>query len=240
MGVLVTGASRGIGRAIALRLAETRDVAVNFHLDASAARDVVERARETGAGAIPVEADVGDSAAVDEMVSTVVDELGGLDAVVNNAGVFDPAPVAELTDEQWETVLQTNLTGAFYVSRAAVPHLVPGGDIVNVSGVGGTAGTADAGFAASKSGLHGLTRSLARELGPRDVQVNAVSPGRVATDTNSAVANFERTTGDGGAEPLLPSGVAAPAEIAHTVEYLLDNEYVHGEIVNVNGGVQFR
>jgi 3-oxoacyl-[acyl-carrier protein] reductase len=240
MGVLVTGASRGIGRAVALRLAETRDVAVNFHLAARDAWDVVESARERGSDAIPVEADVSDPDEVDAMVERVVEELGTLEAVVNNAGVLDPHPVTDITDEGWETVIETNLSGAFYVVRAAVPHLTPGGDVVNVSGLGATAGTADAAFAASKAGLHGLTRALAGELGPRGVQVNAVSPGRIATDTNEAVGAFGDATDRSLPEPVLDTEAAVPEAVAHTVEYLLDNRFVHGEVVNVNGGAQFR
>jgi 3-oxoacyl-[acyl-carrier protein] reductase len=174
------------------------------------------------------------------MVETVVEELGALDGVVNNAGVLQPKPVTDITDEDWETVVGTNLSGAFYVVRAAVPHLAPGGDVVNVSGLGATAGTVDAAFAASKAGLHGLTRSLAAELGPRGVQVNAVSPGRAGTDTNEAVAAYGDATGRPSPGPALENGAAVPDAVAHTVEYLLDNQFVHGEIVNVNGGAQFR
>jgi 3-oxoacyl-[acyl-carrier protein] reductase len=240
MGILVTGASRGIGRAIALRLAETRDVAVNFHLATSDAWDVVETARESGSAAIPVEADVSDPGEVEEMVERIVEELGTLEGVVNNAGVLDPRPVTDISDDDWETVLGTNLSGAFYVIRAAVPHLSPGGDVVNVSGLGATAGTVDAAFAASKAGLHGLTRALARELGPRGVQVNAVSPGRIATDTNEAVTAFGDAMERPLPEPTLENDAAVPKAVAHTVEYLLDNQFVHGEIVNLNGGAQFQ
>lgn len=124
-----------------------------------------------------MDADIRDSAAVESMNTEVIEALGGLDALVNNAGIVDPDLDTEIDDEQWNRVLDTNLTGAFYATRAAIPHLVPDGDVVFVSSIGGTGGTVDASYAASKAGLHGLTRSLAREYGDEGLQVNAVAPG---------------------------------------------------------------
>lgn len=243
MATLVTGASRGIGKAIALRLAETRDVAVGYNESAAAARAVTAAAEERGADALAVQADVSDSADADRMIETVVDEFGGLDAVVNNAGIVRPALVTDLDDEAWEDVIGTNLSGAFYVSRAAAPHLrEAGGDIVNVSSIGGTGGTVDAGYAASKAGLHGLTRALARELGPDGVQVNAVAPGPVETEMNDDIVEYLESIDFRGHENVdthLPEYACAPEEVAGSVEYLLENGYVQGEVLKVNGGMQF-
>jgi len=243
MVTLVTGASRGIGKATAVRLAETRDVAVGYNESADAAAEVVDAAEERGADAVSVQADVRDSAAVDRMVETVVDEFGELDAVVNNAGIVRPARITDLTDEEWREALETNLSGAFYVSRAAAPHLQrTGGDLVNVSSIGGTGGTVDAGYAASKSGLHGLTRALARELGPDGVQVNAVAPGPVETSMNDDIVEYLESVEFRGHENVdthLPEYACSPAEVADSVAYLLDNGYVQGEVLNVNGGMQF-
>jgi len=239
----VTGASRGIGRATALALAESHDVAVGYHESADAAATVVESARERGADAVAVQGDVTDSAAVDEMVATAVEALDGLDAVVNNAGVVDPDRLGDITDDQWDRVLSTNLTGAFYTTRAAMPHLRPGGDVVFVSSVGGTAGTVDAGYAASKAGLHGLTRALAREFGEDGVQVNAVAPGPVETAMNDEIlAHLEAVEfrGHENVDTHLPAYACEPETVAHTVGYLLENDYVQGEVLHVNGGMQFR
>lgn len=244
MAVLVTGASRGIGRATALRLAEEgHDVVVNYRESEEAAREVVEAVEQRGRDAVAVQADVSDSDAVRRMVERAADR-GGLDAVVNNAGIVRPALAEETTDEDWAAVLDTNLTGAFYVARAAVPHLrASEGDLVNVSSIGGTAGTVDASYAASKAGLHGLTRALARELGPDGVQVNAVAPGPVETSLNDAILAHLEATGFRGHENLdthLPEYATSPETVADAVAYLVGAEYVHGEVLNLNGGMQFR
>jgi 3-oxoacyl-[acyl-carrier protein] reductase len=247
MSVLVTGASRGIGRTIALHLAETQDVAVNYHTSAAAADSVVTEAEQQGATAVALQADVRDSAAVDDMLAEAADALGGLDAIVNNAGIIRPARVTDLSDEDWQAVIETNLTGAFYVARAAVPYLRgndgDGGDIINVSSIGGTGGTVDASYAASKAGLHGLTRALAREVGPKNIQANAIAPGPVTTEMNDEIVEYLEEIEFHGHENIdthLPTYACDPAEIAGTVEYLLGNEFIHGEIINVNGGMQFR
>ena len=243
MNVLVTGASRGIGRAVTLDLAADHDIAINYRNAADAAADVVEAVEANGSTAVAVQADVRDSAAVDSMIETVVDELGGLDAVVNNAGIADPALATETDDAQWNRVLETNLTGAFYVTRAALSHLEPDGDVVFVSSIGGTAGTVDASYAASKAGLHGLTRSLAREYGEGGVQVNAVAPGPVETEMNGEILEYLEAVDFRGHENIdthLPEYACQPEDVAHTVRYLLENDYIQGEIINVNGGMQFQ
>ena len=243
MRVLVTGASRGIGRSIARTLGERHDVAVGYRSSATAAAEVVDAIEAQGNDAVAVEADVSDAEAVDSMVESVVDAFGTIDAVVNNAGVVDPALATDIEDDQWARVIDTNLTGAFYVTRACLPHLEPGGDVVFVSSIGGTAGTVDASYAASKAGLHGLTRALAREYGDSGVQVNAVAPGPVETDMNDVILAYLESTEFRGHENLdthLPEYACEPAAVAHTVAYLLENDYVQGEIVNVNGGIQFR
>jgi len=243
MNVLVTGASRGIGRATSLSLAGDHDVAVGYNESETAAEEVVKAARDRGSEAVAVRGDVTDSTAVEGMVAEAVDALGGLDAVVNNAGIAAPARLEELTDERWERVLQTNLTGAFYVTRAAMPHLTPGGDVVFVSSIGGTGGTVDASYAASKAGLHGLTRALAREYGEEGVQVNAVAPGPVETAMNDEILAYLEAIefrGHGNLDTHLPAYACEPETVAHTVRYLLENPYVQGEVVNVNGGMQLR
>jgi len=243
MSVLVTGASRGIGRSIALMLAEDHDIAVNYRTSKDAADEVVEAIEQKGSNAIAVQADVRDSAAVTSMIATVVDEFGGLDAVINNAGTVEPDLATDIDDEQWDRVLQTNLTGAFYVTRAAIPYLEPDGDVVFISSIGGTGGTVDASYAASKAGLHGLTRALAREYGSGGLQVNAVAPGPVETEMNGTIVEYLESVDFRGHEHIdthLPEYACQPETVAHTVAYLLENDYIQGEIVNVNGGMQFQ
>lgn len=243
MNVLVTGAGSGIGRATALRLAGSHDIAVGYNDSQAAAAETVSAAERKGATAVAVGGDVTDSTAVDALVDEAAEALGGLDAVVNNAGIADPARTERTSDERWDRVLRTNLTGAFYVTRAAASHLLPGGDVVFVSSIGGTGGTVDASYATSKAGLHGLTRALAREFGEEGLQVNAVAPGPVETDMNDDILAYLESIGFRGHENVdthLPQYACEPDDVAHTVEYLLENDYVQGEVVNVNGGMQFR
>jgi 3-oxoacyl-[acyl-carrier protein] reductase len=240
MAILVTGGSRGIGRAVAIELAD-RDVVVNYRERENAAAETVEAVREAGGEAVAVGADVSDPAAADRLVDEAVSAFGGLDAVVNNAGVTRPNRLEDTGDDDWEAVIGTNLSGAFRVTRAAAPHLRDAdGDVVFVSSVGGTLGTVDASYAASKAGLHGLTRALARELGPDDVQVNAVAPGPVDTDLNDVILEYLEGIEFHGHENVdthLPEYACSPADVAGSIRYLIENDYVHGEVLEVDGGM---
>ena len=243
MSVLVTGASRGIGRSIALNLADDHDIAVNYRDSQDAAAEVVNTIEKEGGNAIAVQGDVRDPEEVDSMSAEIIDEFGELDGVVNNAGIVEPDLATDIDNDQWHRVLDTNLTGAFYVTRAAIPHLEPDGDVIFISSIGGTGGTVDASYAASKAGLHGLTRSLAREYGDSGLQINAIAPGPAETDMNSAIVEYLESVDFRGHENIdthLPEYACQPEDVAHTVNYLLENNYIQGEIINVNGGMQFQ
>ena len=243
MSVLITGASRGIGRSIALNLADDHDIAVNYRNSSDAANEVVNVIQKDGGNAIAVQGDVRDPEDVDSMITEIIDEFGELDGVVNNAGIVEPDLATEINDDQWNRVLDTNLTGAFYVTRAAIPYLEPDGDVIFISSIGGTSGTVDASYAASKAGLHGLTRSLAREYGDSGLQVNAIAPGPAETDMNSTIVEYLESVDFRGHENIdthLPEYACQPEDVAHTVTYVLENNYIQGEIINVNGGMQFQ
>ncbi len=237
---LVTGGSRGIGRAIVERLAEEGcDVAVNYERSREKAEAVTERVRALGRRAMAVQADVADASAVGAMCDEVLGQLGRVDILVNNAGIHQHLRSWELPAEDWERVIAVNLTGAYLVSRALAPHMLERGSgrIVNISSIVAMSGTDhEAHYAASKAGMHGLTKSLALELSPSGITVNAIAPGHITTDM-TATATEEEVRATLG---LIPMGrLGAPEEIASVVAFLASDEasYVTGQVLHVNGGM---
>lgn len=237
---LVTGASRGIGRAIAIRLAEEGcDVAVNFHASELAAKKVLATLEGTGRRAISIQADVASPEQVEAMVARTEDELGHVDILVNNAGIHKHHKSWEMSVEDWDRIIGVNLTGAYLTSRLLGPKMADRGwgRIINISSIVADIGSDhEAHYTASKAGMHGLTRSLALELSPRGVTVNAVAPGWIRTDMTSDVTEEEWKE----ALEEIPMGrIGEPSEIASVVAYLASPEssYVTGQVLHVNGGV---
>lgn len=238
---LVTGGSRGIGRAVAGELAQQGvKVAVNYASAEASAREVVELAASSGVKAISVRGDVSRTAEAEEVVCRTVEELGGLDILICNAGIWEGARVEEHTEQLWERLLETNLKGTWAVCRAATPFLKEGGwgRIVIVSSTAGQRGEAFySGYAASKGGQIALTKSLAAELAPFNVTVNAVAPGWVQTEMTAAVlADAEACAEILRAIPL--GRVASPEDVALPILFLCSDwaRHITGEVLNVNGG----
>lgn len=238
--VVVTGASRGIGAAIATAAgAAGADIAVGYRENADAAASVVAAIEDTGRRATAFQADLSDPSQAQRMVTEVQDQFGQIDGLVNNAGVMPSSPAVEMSDEEWDQVLRTNLYAPFYCSRAVLPGMVErgGGSIVMISSRLGQIGWPNlAHYTAAKAGLLGLTKTLAREYGPSGVRVNAVAPGVTVTDMTRAVVE-----GEVGRRRLaeLPSRrFAQPEEVAQTVVFLLSNaaSLYFGQTLNPNGG----
>jgi 3-oxoacyl-[acyl-carrier protein] reductase len=239
---LVTGASRGIGREIALTLArEGAAVGVGHFPDpeqTALAGAVVDQARQLPAKAVALPADVTDAAALREAVRTLVEAWGRIDVVVTNAGIIDRRPFVEVTEADWDRVIAVNLKGTFNTIQAALPHLLRqrAGKIVTVASELALIGRAGAAaYAASKAGVIGLTKSLARELAPLGIHVNAVAPGPVDTDmlrTNPGFRDENRAN-----VPLRRWG--HPRDVALTVLFLAsdDSDYYAGQVLGPNGGV---
>lgn len=237
---LVTGASRGIGRAVAEGLAaDGFDLALVYAGNAEAAAEAVAACEAAGATARAYRCDVVSADEVKATVGAVLDDFGAVWALVNNAGVTRDGLLVRMKDEDFERVVGVNLTGAFNMTRALTRAFMRqrGGRVVNMSSVVGLMGNAgQANYAASKAGLIGLTKSVARELAPRGVTVNAVAPGFVRTDMTAALPEqvVERYEGQ------IPLGrLAAPSEVAAVVRFLVSNAaaYVTGEVVRVDGGM---
>jgi 3-oxoacyl-[acyl-carrier protein] reductase len=244
--VLVTGAGRGIGRAVAQAFAEQGDrVAVHYGRSAGPAADVL--ASLPGTGHVAVQADLADPAAVRRMVDEAATALGGLDVLVNNAGVYTPHPITEVSYEQWQAAWQetlaVNLTGAANVTWCAVQHMIPrgGGRVVNVSSRGAFRGEpGQPAYGASKAGLNALGQSLARALAPHGIAVTTVAPGFVATDMAADSLAGPRGDSIRGQSPF--GRVATADEIAAAVLYLASAqaEWASGSILDLNGASYLR
>ncbi|HHL39626.1 MAG TPA: 3-oxoacyl-ACP reductase FabG [Deltaproteobacteria bacterium] len=232
---LVTGASRGIGRAIALRLAaEGAKVAVCYRSDEAAALRVLDEVRGLGAEGIAVRLSVRERPVIREALAATVSALGEIDVLVNNAGVNRPEDFDRISDEDWDEVVGTNLTGAFKVTQEALPKMRDGAAVVNISSVSGQyGGPRTTHYCVSKAGLIALTQNLAIFCAPRGIRVNAVAPGLIATEMASAAKGL------GVEEKILLRRMGTTGEVAAAVAFLAsdDASYITGHTLNVNGGL---
>lgn len=246
----ITGAAGGIGGACALRFAQEQARVACLDIDGAGAEAMAAQCRDLGVEAIALACDVKDAAAVNAALAEVAARWGGIDIVVAAAGVYTGSPLEAVPDAEWLDTLATNLTGAFYTNRAAAPYLRQrgGGSIINISSMAGkTSWPASAEYSASKSGLIGLTRSVAMELAPYGVTVNAICPGNTLTGMVRRVAAIV-----GGRDGLdvdawlalrtrdCPMGrIAQPWEIAGVAAFLAskDSRYLTGQAIEVDGGM---
>ena len=233
---LVTGGSQGIGRAIAEFLAEKgSDVVILDVMDGSDARDAI---LAKGVKALYLNMDVTDYRQVEKAVQTVIGEMGGIDNLVNNAGITRDKLLLRMTDDEWDRVVQVNLKGVFNCTKAVLRHLLKkGGSIVNMASVAGLTGNAgQSNYAASKAGIIGFTKSVAKEYGERGIRVNVVAPGFIRTDMTASLDEKYRETMRQ-AVPLKRAG--EPRDVAHVVYFLLSDysAYITGEVINVSGGL---
>ncbi|CDN55423.1 Oxidoreductase, short chain dehydrogenase/reductase family [Neorhizobium galegae bv. officinalis bv. officinalis str. HAMBI 1141] len=236
---IVTGASKGIGRAIALRLAEDGiAVVVNYATSRQSADEVVAQIQAGGGKAVAVQADVGSPTAAATLFDAAEQNFGGADILVNNAGVMRLAPLAEMDDETFEFQLATNLTGTFRGIREAGKRLRDGGRIINFSSsVVGVYGPAYGGYAATKAAVEAMTHVASKELGRRRITVNAIAPGPVETEMFMTDKSDELVQNIVKSIPL--SRLGQPQEIATVVSFLAgpDGGWVNGQVLRANGGM---
>lgn len=237
---VVTGSSRGIGRAIASALArQGARVVVNYVSNGDAAQAVVDEIAGAGGDAIAIQGDVSDAAQAKRLIDGTLEAYGRLDILVNNAGITRDGLLLRMSEADWDAVLDTNLKGAFNCMKAAAKPMMRqrGGRIISISSVSGIAGNAgQANYSAAKAGLHGLSKAVARELASRGVTVNVVAPGFVATDLTSDLPENIMATG---IERTPLGRIGQVEDVAAAVLYLASDEasFVTGQIIAVDGGL---
>ena len=237
---LVTGASRGIGRATAIELAKAgAKVAVNYAGNRAAAEEVVAQIQAAGGQAFMVQADVGDAAAVDAMVKSVVEQFGSIDILVNNAGITRDNLIMRMKEEDWDAEIHTNLKGIFNCTKVVTKLMMKQryGRIVNMTSVVGVMGNAgQSNYAAAKAGVIGFTKSMAKELASRNITVNAVAPGYISTDMTADLPDQAKAD----LQSQIPlQRLGNPADVASAVLFLVSPgaDYITGQTLHVDGGM---
>ena len=236
--VLVTGSSRGIGRACALAFAGAGyHVFINCRTSTDKLETLEQEILSAGGSCTKLPGDVSTPETVSSIFREITASRGGLDVLVNNAGIAHFGLLSDMTDEEWRTVLDTNLSSAFYCCREAIPHMVSKkqGRIINISSIWGTSGAScEAAYSASKAGLDGLTRALAKELAPSNIQVNAIACGAIDTEMNHFLSEEERQS----LMDEIPAGrLGKPEEVAQLAWQLATGvPYLTGQIIALDGG----
>jgi 3-oxoacyl-[acyl-carrier protein] reductase len=238
---IVTGATRGIGRAIALELARRgASVAFNYARSAEAAETLKGEIEAAGVQVYAAQCDVADTEAAAEMVKAVKDAFGRIDFLVNNAGITRDNLILRMKEDEWDSVINTNLKGAWNFSRAALRHMLRqdgGGSVLNISSISGVVGMAgQSNYSASKAGMIGLTKALAREVASRNVSVNSLALGLVTTDMSGALTEEYRAKLT---EQIPMRRFAEPEEVARIACFLLSDEarYITGQVIQADGGL---
>ena len=240
---LVTGATRGIGRAIAVKFAEAgADVAFTYRQINNNAEELIKEVEALGVKCKGYAADAADFAATDAVVKEVVADFGRIDILVNNAGITKDGLILRMTEEQWDAVITTNLKSAFNFTRATVPVMAKqrAGSIINMSSVVGENGNAgQCNYSASKAGLIGLAKSIAKEMGPRGIRANCIAPGFIVTDMTSAISEEMRAEW---AKTIPLRRAGNPEDVANVALFLASDlsAYVSGQVINCCGAMSCR
>ena len=237
---VITGGSRGIGKEVALHLASLgADIAISYNSNADAANKVIEEIRSMGRKAIAMKADVGKKEQVEEFVGEVLEQYGNIDILVNNAGITRDNLLLRMKEEEWDEVLNKNLKGVFLMTKRVLRKMIKNkrGKIINITSIVGVIGNAgQANYSASKAGLIGFTKSVAKEVAVRGIQVNAIAPGFIETEMTDVLPENIK---DELINAIPSRKLGKPEDIAYLVGYLTSelSNYITGQIIHVDGGM---
>jgi len=235
--VLVTGSSKGIGAEIVKTIAkEGCTVVLNYNLSESKAIKIKNELYEIGINIDIYKADVSKREEVKNMIKFCIEKYGKIDVLVNNAGISQVKMFQDITDEDWNKMIQTNLTSSFYTIQEVLKSMIERkeGSIINISSIWGSTGAAcEVHYAVSKSGLDAMTKSLAKELGPSNIRVNSIAPGIIETDMNK---NLNESELNQIKEEIPLERIGKPKDVAKCVKWLIEDEYTTGQIISINGG----
>ena len=235
--IIVTGASRGIGAAIVNLLAgEDYNIILNYNKSEETAKKMKKESTEKGYSVEIYKADVSQREKVKGLVKFTIEKFGKIDILINNAGISQTRLFTDITDEDWNNMLNVNLNSVFYMTQEVVPYMIheKNGCIINISSIWGSVGAScEVHYSVSKAGVDAITKSLAKELGPSNIRVNSIAPGIIDTDMNKYLSDEELAN----IEEEIPLGkIGNPEAIAKCVKWLIEDEYTTGQIIGINGG----
>lgn len=235
--IIVTGASRGIGAAIVNLLAgEDYNIILNYNKSEEIAKKMKQEFTEKGYSVEIYKADVSQREQVKGLVKFTIEKFGKIDILINNAGISQTRLFTDITDEDWNNMLNVNLNSVFYMTQEVVPYMIheKNGCIINISSIWGSVGAScEVHYSVSKAGVDAMTKSLAKELGPSNIRVNSIAPGIIDTDMNKYLSDEELAN----IEEEIPLGkIGNPEAIAKCVKWLIEDEYTTGQIIGINGG----
>ena len=233
---IVTGGSRGIGKAIVEQLAEMKNIIVVADYNKTNAKQLQNDLRQKGLEIDIFKADVSKTKDIKALVAYTLDKYGTVDILVNNAGISQYGLITDVTDEEWNNIMNTNLYSAFAMIREVADTMVDNksGCIINISSIWGQVGASmEAVYSITKAGIDALTKSMAKELGPSNIRVNSIAPGMIATDMNSEWTEDELTMIK---EQIPLERIGKPEDVAKCVKWLVEDNYTTGQVISINGG----